>query len=147
MAFFDKKETVPAVSNEVAECDRQIAELDQRRAGLVMQVGHMFLSANSLESLVGSPYEEYAKTVAAIDRDRAFQEKRKLAIQGLRKCDKCGNILVLDSAFCNKCGEKLEPLFPQQAPPVNPQPRNCPQCGAPYEEGAMFCTTCGMKLG
>ncbi|MBD5459888.1 MAG: zinc ribbon domain-containing protein [Lachnospiraceae bacterium] len=147
MAFFDKKEAVPSVSTEVAECDRLIAELDQRRAGFVMQVGHMFLSANPVESLAGSPYEECAKAVAAIDRDRLFQEKRKLAIQGLRKCEKCGNILVLDSAFCNKCGEKLEPLFQQQTPPVNPQPRKCPQCGAPYEEGAMFCTTCGTKLG
>ncbi|MCI9276137.1 zinc-ribbon domain-containing protein [bacterium D16-50] len=22
------------------------------------------------------------------------------------KCEECGNILVLDSVFCNKCGQK-----------------------------------------
>lgn len=65
-----------------------------------------------------------------------------MAYQGLRKCEKCGNVLMLDSAFCNKCGEKLETLFP----PTEQNPHICGRCGTPYAEGAAFCANCGSKL-
>ncbi len=140
MALFEKKPAQAAVP-EVAEYDKQIAQLAQRRAQLVLQVGQMFLDAN--KDLEGSPYEENAKAIMAIDKETDFLEKRKLAVQGLRKCEKCGNILVLDSSFCNKCGEKLEPLFAEEMKKQS----ICPKCGSAYEEGAMFCTSCGNKLG
>ncbi len=140
MALFEKKQA-QTVSPEVAEYDKQIAQLAQRRVQLVLQVGQMFLDAN--KDLAGSPYEENAKAIMTIDKETEFLEKRKLAVQGLRKCEKCGNILVLDSSFCNKCGEKLEPLFAEEMKKQN----ICPKCGSSYEEGAMFCTTCGNKLG
>lgn len=145
MALFERKGTVPAapaVPPQVAECDRMLAELGQRRAGLVMQLGQTFLANNTLEDLAGSPYEELIKGIQAADREMDFQEKRRLAAMGQRRCEKCGNILVLDSAFCNKCGEKLGPLFAEEV--LNQ--RVCSQCGSPYDEGAAFCTSCGAKL-
>lgn len=141
MALFEKRDTVN-VSPEVAECDRKLAELNQRRMEIVMQVGGMFLAENTVEGLEGSPYEENAKAVMVIDKEMEYQEKRKLALQGQRKCEKCGNILVLESVFCNKCGEKLNPLFAEET--LNQ--RICPKCGGAYEEGAVFCTSCGNKL-
>lgn len=145
MALFERKEQEPTVNVTPgeAECDRRLAELAQNRAALVMQIGHAFLAANTPESVKGSPYEELVLNVASIDKETDYQEKRKLAIRGLRKCEKCGNILVLDSAFCNKCGEKLEPLFADE----NKTQHLCPQCGVAYPEGATFCTSCGYKLG
>lgn len=127
---------------EVAECERQIAELQARRAEMVMQIGLQFLANNPLEELEGSPYEENVKAIAAIDKERDFLEKRKLAVQGLRKCEKCGNVLVIESGFCNICGEKLEPLFAEETKNQNV----CPVCGAAYAEGAVFCINCGNKL-
>lgn len=141
MALFEKRDTVN-VSPEVVECDRKLAELNQRRREIVMQVGEMFLAGNTVEGLEGSPYEENAKAVMVIDKEVEYQEKRKLALQGQRKCEKCGNILVLESVFCNKCGEKLNPLFAEET--LNQ--RICPKCGGAYEEGAVFCTSCGNKL-
>ncbi|MCH5340435.1 MAG: zinc ribbon domain-containing protein [Acetatifactor sp.] len=145
MAFFDKKAQVANsnVNQGMVECDRRLTELAQNRAAVVMQIGQLFLASNTPESVKGSPYEELVSSVAAIDQEADYQEKRKLAIQGLRKCEKCGNILVLDSAFCNKCGEKLESLFAEQ----NKAQNICPQCGSTYAEGAAFCTSCGNKLG
>ena len=142
MGLFDKKQT-GAMPPEVAECEKKIAELEARRTEMVMQIGMTFLANNPLEKLAGSPYEASAKAIADIDKEREFQEKRKLAVQGLRKCEKCGNILVRESAFCNKCGEKLEPLFAEETKNQN----ICPVCGAPYADGAAFCTSCGNKLG
>lgn len=145
MAFFDKKGqgANTNVNQGMAECDRRLAELAQKRAAMVMQIGQLFLTSNTPESVKGSPYEELVNSVASIDKEADFQEKRKLAIQGLRRCEKCGNVLVLDSAYCNKCGEKLEPLFADQ----NKAQNICPQCGSQHAEGAAFCTSCGNKLG
>lgn len=144
MAFFDKKETKPASApSEVTVCQRQIAELEQRRAEVLRQIGQLFMENNTLEELKGSPYEEKVQAVVNLDKERAYQEKRMLAVQGKRKCEKCGNILVLESAFCNLCGEKLEPLFAQEK-----ENRNvCPQCGTACVEGALYCPSCGQKLG
>lgn len=149
MAFFEKKETT-TVAPEIAECDRRIAELGRQRTDLIMQIGQMFLANNTPDQLVGSPYEGAVNAFHAAGKEMVLQEKRKLASQGLRKCEKCGNVLVLDSAFCNKCGEKLGPLFEEepQAQSAQSAPVNaCPNCGTPCEPGAMFCTSCGTKLG
>lgn len=145
MALFEKREQAANsnVNPGIAECDRRLAELAQNRAAVVMQIGQLFLASNTPESVKGSPYAELVGNVVAIDQEADYQEKRKLAIQGLRKCDKCGNILVLDSAFCNKCGEKLESLFSEE----NKAQNICPQCGSQYAEGAAFCTSCGNKIG
>ncbi len=142
MGLFEKKDTVVKVQPGVAECDRKLAELEQRRTRLVMQIGLIFLENNTLEDLNGSPYEESVKAIVALEKEKVFHEKRKLAVQGMRKCEKCGNILVLDSVFCNKCGERLASLFGEE---VQNQ-KVCQQCGASYEEGAIFCTSCGNKL-
>ena len=142
MALFEKKQAVATVPLEVAECDRKLADLEGRRTQLVMKIGLIFLANNTLERLAGSPYEESVEAIETLEKEKAFLEKRKLAVQGLRKCEKCGNILVLESAFCNKCGEKLEPLFAEEIKNQNV----CSQCGASYEEGAAFCTSCGNKL-
>lgn len=144
MGFFDKKDQAAnaATSPAEAECEKKLAELNQKRNEVVMKVGLTFLAANTPESVEGSPYAEFVDSICDIDRETAFLEKRKLALKGLRKCEKCGNILVLDSAFCNKCGEKLETLFLEE----NKAQNICPKCGAPYAEGAVFCTSCGNKL-
>lgn len=143
MAFFDNKNQAAAnVNPEEVECDRRLAELAQRRAEMIMQIGMTFLGGNKPEDVAGTPYAPFVNTVAEIDQQTVYLEKRKLAIRGLRKCENCGNILVLDSSFCNKCGNKLEPLFAEE----NRAQHICPQCGSAYAEGAVFCTSCGNKL-
>lgn len=142
MALFEKKDMV-TVSPEVAACEQKLAELERNRAEKVMQIGQLFLDQNSAEDLAGTVYEEPCKALVVILKEKEFQEKRMLAVQGKRRCETCGNILVLDSAFCNKCGEKLEPLFAEEMKSQNV----CPKCGNTYTEGAAFCTSCGQKLG
>lgn len=139
MAFFDKKE--PLLPG-VAECEKKLGELEKRKTVLIMQIGQMFLEKNSLEDVAGTPYEEMMKEIQVIEKEKEFQNKRMLAVQGKRKCEKCGNVLVLESVFCNKCGEKLEPLFAEEMAKQN----ICPQCGATHSEEAAFCTSCGYKL-
>lgn len=137
-----KKAPTGNISPEVAECDRQIAVLEQRKKEVVANIGQLYVDANDVKSAAGTVYEEPLKEIKQIGEEIIVLEKRKLAVQGLRKCEKCGNILVLDSSFCNKCGEKLEALFI----PTEQHPYICAKCGTPHEKGAAFCTGCGNKL-
>ncbi|HKM35410.1 MAG TPA: zinc ribbon domain-containing protein [Lachnospiraceae bacterium] len=143
MGLLDAKK-MPAsnVSPEVAECDRQIAALEQREQEVIANIGKLYMENNDVKSAAGTVYEAPLKEMNKILEEILIQEKRKLAVQGLRKCEKCGNILVLDSAFCNKCGEKLEELFV----PTEQNPHICAKCGTSYNEGACFCKGCGNKL-
>lgn len=143
MGLFDaRQEKNQVVPPEVADCDRQLAALAQRRGEVVVRIGQLYVENNDSKSAAGTIYEDPLKEVERITKETATLEKRKLALQGLRKCEKCGNVLVLDSAFCNKCGEKLEALFT----PTQENPHICSKCGMPYAEGAAFCTGCGSKL-
>lgn len=143
MGLFDSKQTsAPAQIPEVAECDRQLAMLEQKKKDIIYKIGQMYADNNDSKTAAGTVYEEFMKEIEKMAEEVIVLEKRKLAVQGLRKCEKCGNVLVLDSAFCNKCGEKLEPLFAA----TEQNPNICAKCGASYEEGAAFCTSCGNKL-
>lgn len=144
MAFFDAKQTqTNTVSPEVAECDMQLMQLEQRRQSVIFQIGQTYAANNDSNAAAGTVYEGLLKEVEGIAVETEALEKRKLAVQGLRKCEKCGNILILESGFCNMCGEKLGKLFV----PTEQNPHVCGKCGEPYEEGMMFCTECGNKLG
>lgn len=143
MGLFDTKPMqTDNISPEVADCDRQLAALNQRREEVIRRIGLLYVESNDAKAAAGTPYEEFLKEIEKLALETATLEKRKLAVQGLRKCEKCGNVLVLDSAFCNKCGQKLEPLFT----PTADNPRICAKCGTAYAEGAVFCIGCGNKL-
>lgn len=126
----------------VAECDARLAQLEQQKKEVICRIGTKYVELNTIEAAVGTPYEADMAELQNIAQETVHTEKRKLAVQGLRKCEKCGNVLALDSAFCNKCGEKLEALQAQVTAPQN----TCPSCGSVYEEGAAFCTACGKRL-
>lgn len=144
MGLFDSRNNnqTTAVSPEVAECDRQLAVLAQKKMEVICQIGQMYVDNNDSLSVAGTVYEAPMQELDRMVVEMTNLEKRKLAVQGLRKCEKCGNVLVLDSAFCNKCGEKLEALFA----PTEQNPNICSKCGARYESDATFCTCCGNRL-
>jgi len=144
MGLFDGKSTkqVPVVAPKVAECDNQLAMLEKKKEDVIHKIGQTYVENNTTQNAAGTVYEPFMKELDKIQEDTIILEKRKLAVQGLRKCEKCGNVLVLDSVFCNKCGEKLEELFV----PTEQNPNICTKCGATFEEDAAFCTSCGNKL-
>lgn len=143
MALFEKKNTAetPQIPG-LAECDAKIAQLTKQKQETTYKLGAKYAENNTAVSAAGTIYAEELSELENIAREIDNTEVKKLALQGLRRCEECGNILVSDSAFCNKCGEKLEPLQIQEQ---SAAPR-CPKCGNPVEPGAAFCVSCGTKL-
>ena len=139
MGLFDSRQNV---SSEVTSYDKQLAVLAKKKDEIIFQIGKMYVENNDSKAVEGTIYEEKIKEIEKIEDDVIILEKRKLAAQGLRKCESCGNVLVLDSLFCNKCGDKLAPVFTA----TEENPYICSNCGASYEENALFCKSCGNKL-
>lgn len=50
-------------------------------------------------------------------------------------CNNCGNELIANAKFCNKCGSSIEIV-------IN---NTCLKCGNELPEGAIFCNVCGTK--
>lgn len=145
MGIFDTKvnsQTNVIVPPEVIECDKQLTAVAQKKANIVNQIGKIYVDNNNAKTAAGTIFEPLMLELEKLSAEAITIEKRKLAVQGLRKCEKCGNILVLDSFFCNKCGIKLEELFASQKQCES----ICTQCGTPYGEESVFCTGCGKKL-
>lgn len=141
MALFEKKEAVPQMPG-VAECDAKLAQLAKKKPETIYRLGCKYAENNTAADAAGTIYEAELNELEALALETDHTEVKKLALQGLRKCEKCGNVLVIDSVFCNKCGEKLEPLQIESQPSVP----HCPKCGNSVENGAAFCTVCGNKL-
>ena len=61
MGLFDAKQTKSqAVSPEVADCDRQLAALTQRKREIVYNIGQLYADSNDAVSVAGTPYTEGA---------------------------------------------------------------------------------------
>lgn len=149
MGLFDninvKKDAAPATMPEVAACDRKIAELAAKKRDIIFQIGQKFVSQNQGNDMYNTFYAAEFSELARIAAETDSTEKRKLAVQGLRKCETCGNVLAIDSAFCNKCGSKLDSVVPDQQQAA-PQGVVCPNCKNVCEPGTAFCASCGYKL-
>lgn len=142
MGLFDAKKGAMSEQPEIAEFDRQLTALAQQKRDAIAGIGQMFVDNNTADTVTGTPYEESFQQLALMEEQRVLLEKRKLAAQGMRKCEDCGNILVLDSAFCNKCGTKLAPLFAE----TKSGQKLCPKCGHEVAADEVFCSACGCRI-
>ena len=148
MALFDKnlfnlkKNETESVNPEIAQFERRLAELEQQKQEVIFKTGMLYVEKNDVSSVAGTEFEPLLQQLEQIAKETVTLNKRILAVQGLRKCENCENILPLDSAFCNKCGEKLKPLFEAEEAVGNV----CSKCGAALDAGAAFCTSCGTKV-
>lgn len=67
------------------------------------------------------------------------------------RCARCGRVNPDGAAFCQDCGDRLDPSSTGSGPVSNPAPRDastftCPHCGAANPETFKFCQQCGQPL-
>lgn len=61
-------------------------------------------------------------------------------------CSHCGNPLLPEDRFCNKCGTSVPAINPPLFETLKPQEAEmhiCPRCGSVVKPGNRFCTGCG----
>lgn len=118
--------------------DARIADTEKQITEQLTAMGRIYLEKHREDA-----EEEFAtciETIKKLEEEKENLEKGKLASQGLRKCESCGQLIPLNSAFCNQCGAKLEPVSSSGGGNI------CPSCGAPVGAGDAFCTGCGARI-
>lgn len=123
----------------VSTFDEQIDRVEQEIRVQFQELGQIYYLHHSEDYT-----EEYApqiKKLRSLDEEKKIITKNKLAAQGLRLCEECQQIIPLDSAFCNKCGAKLEAVEISTA-----GGKYCPLCGTLLNDGDLFCVSCGAKI-
>lgn len=63
-----------------------------------------------------------------------------ITLNNMVACPNCANLVPKGTAFCTKCGTRVEPIVAAD----NSQPI-CKKCGAILKEGMAFCSSCGAK--
>ena len=126
----------------VAGCERRIAELSGEKEKIYLKIGEKYAGMHMKDGAVGTAFENEVSELIRVDEEIDAVETRKLAFQGLRKCTACGENITLDSAFCNRCGAKLEPL----SLPEPVESDVCPKCGSQLDSDSVFCMMCGYRL-
>lgn len=139
MGFLNNIQEKVGKTEIVSRFDRELEKTEQKIEEQYAALGKAFFT--HCGENCPKEYAAYFQKIQNLCREREGIEKRKLASKGLRKCSVCGQVIPLDSAFCNKCGEKL--------PPLNEDAdlsSCCPACGEKLEPGAAFCVRCGAKV-
>ncbi len=145
---------------EKSKIKGEIGQLEKDISALYLNIGKSYFESHQNET-----EGEYAESISEIKKKsaRAEQFKQLLAALDTKQiCTKCGAEVSKEQKFCDKCGEKIEPIpvpiiegyndapEPEVVQPVveeaAPVKRHCTNCGAELEAGAAFCEQCGFKV-
>lgn len=153
------------IEAKIKECDDKVVALKEEIKSTYEAIGKAYFEKYVDSDEATGVFAEGIEKIKAAFTECGIQNQIKLAVQGKRICEACGNVLTVDSLFCNKCGNKLEelpaavsaaveeanapeapaPVAPPVAPPpVAPAPSPVPV--APAAPAAKHCGNCGRLL-
>lgn len=103
---------------------------------------------------VGKVFTKECKKIDKMKKDIDEKNKTILYNKGLRSCDKCGEVISIESTFCANCGQKQKPVKIKEEKKVEKEDdekvkvveKVCPQCGLVCAAGSKFCTKCGYNI-
>ncbi|MEG0873332.1 MAG: zinc ribbon domain-containing protein [Clostridia bacterium] len=102
---------------------------------------------------VGKVFTKECKKVDKELKEINEMKKKILYNKDLRECFNCGEIIAVNSTFCQNCGEKQKPVKIKEEvkeEKVKEEKEHiekvCPQCGFVCETAAKFCPKCGYKF-
>lgn len=107
MGWLEKKD---APNAEVKSIENELRLVEDDKKKRIYDLGESFYAANKDNESLEDEFAKQVDTINKLEYNCKVWNNRKLKTQGLRVCDNCGNILPYDSFFCNRCGDKLEPV-------------------------------------
>ncbi len=95
-------------ATDAKRIDGSILQVDNQKKNLIYQLGEAFYKANKDNAEAVDEYKVAIENINKLEFNRKVWINRKMKLQGMRICEGCGNVLPYESAFCNRCGIKLE---------------------------------------
>ncbi len=122
-------------------------QLDEQLQDLFLRLGKEYYEAVSKKGIQApADYREIFNDIDNVKKEILAQENALLAKEGKKKCLNCGEIITIESRFCNMCGfpcksEKKKTEIHNMVP----KKRTCIKCGLALDDDADFCTNCGTR--
>ena len=121
MAFFDNlSEVLTSKGKEAAEAAKKVAEIANLKGQIngieaeikknYRKIGEAYFEAYK-DAEVTCEFEEQVQAIRDAKKAVAELEKKVRELKGNVKCSVCGEMINADSAFCPKCGAKVEEEF------------------------------------
>lgn len=124
---------------DVARINGVISEEEKKVNNNYYQIGKLYVAKHSTN------YEdEFEGMMSAIRESEAkICECRQQiqAIKGTVCCEKCGEEVPSEAAFCSSCGASMLTTAEN-----NVELRKCAGCGAIVDKNMKFCTACGRQM-
>lgn len=95
-------------ATDAKRIDGSIMQVDNQKKNMIFQLGEAYYKANKDSAEVDEAYKVTIDNINKLEYNRKVWINRKMKLQGMRICEGCGNVLPYESAFCNRCGIKLE---------------------------------------
>lgn len=100
---------------------------------------------------VGKAFTKECKKVDKNNSEISEMNTKILYNKGIRNCASCGEMIPVESAYCQNCGEKQKPVKikldnKKDKKEEKPQDKVCVECGQIAEGKAKFCAKCGYKF-
>lgn len=95
---------------------------------------------------VGEVFTKESEEIDKLRKEIHEMNRKILANKGLKECDECGDVIDLNSNFCQHCGkEQIKVEIKEEKEEENKQ-KVCSNCNSICEENAQFCPNCGTEL-
>lgn len=141
---------------EIKQADEGWMNAKQNIDKAIFELGKAYYEKN--QDNPAPEYVEQIETIKLKSKEEYLWHQYRLNLEGQRLCDSCNSSITVDSAFCNRCGAKIEPIdfspildtsniVQEVDEPDISKEAVCPECGKKLVEGAVFCEACGTRVG
>ncbi len=136
---------------EGAKLKMAISDKEDEANAMYIDIGKSLYASYKKGEEVDKNLAKECKKIDKINAEIAEMKKEYLVSKDLRECSKCGEVIPLSSAFCEKCGAKQEVIKVKKKEDKKSEAevkveRVCPSCGLICSSEAKFCNKCGYKF-
>lgn len=139
---------------EDAKMKLSIAEKEDEIESIYKEIGKTVYDTYKSGEDVGEAFSKEGKKIDKIISEIEEMKKVILYNKGLRICADCGEVISLESAFCQNCGNKQKSVKIKKDKKEKEAEKEkeelkekvCAQCGLVCEPKSKFCTKCGYKF-
>lgn len=134
---------------EDAKLKLAIAEKEDEIEEIYKEMGKTVYDSYKSGEDVGKAFTKDSKAIDKKIAEIDEMNKKILYNKSLRVCDKCKEVINLESAFCPTCGAKQKAVKIKEEKKEEPKKEEnkvCAQCGLVCEPNSKFCTKCGFEL-
>ena len=135
---------------EGAKIKMAISDKEEELKEMYTTIGETVYDVYKKGEDVGKAFSKECKKIDKINDEISEMKKEFLYSKELRECKNCKEVIPLTSAFCEKCGEKQEPVKIKKKEEKKETEvkveRVCPTCGLVCSNDAKFCNKCGYKF-